>query len=181
VQGMSGNDPSVTIPALLISVEDGALLKANLPAQVEWFVDESRLAGADEKNRVKLYAPPVLALGSSISHFDISANPNLLMEPAITPTLKAGTNVDLTAQLFKDIGWPIETLKIGRCDTKVPNVTPIGDIISTQIEQCAADTDRRSEFVACAAHVALGLKFQRFIDIGDFARIAVCAATVRNP
>jgi hypothetical protein len=103
------------------------------------------------------------------------------MEPAITPTLKAATNVDLTAQLFKDIGWPIETLKIGKCDTKVPNVTPVGDIISTQIEQCAADTNNRGEFVGCAAHVALGLKFQHFIDIKDFARIAVCAATVRNP
>lgn len=181
VQGMSGDDPNVTIPALLISVEDGALLKANLPAQVQWFVDRKRRAGADSNNRVKLYAPPVVALGSSISHFDISANPNLLMEPAITPTLKAGSNVDLTAQLFKDIGWPIESLKIGKCDTKVPNVTALGDIISTQIEQCAADTDRRGEFVACAAHVALGLKFQRLIDIRDFARITVCAATVRNP
>ncbi len=181
VQGMSGDDPSVTIPALLISIEDGALLKANLPAQVEWFIDRTRRAGADSKNRVKLYAPPVVALGSSISHFDISANPNLLMEPAITPTLTAGTNVDLTAQLFKDIGWSIETLKIGRCDTKVPNVTPVGDIVSTQIEQCSADTNRRGEFVACSAHVGLGLLFQKFIDLKDFARITLCAATVRNP
>lgn len=181
VQGMSGTDPTVTIPALLISNSDGQLLKDNLPATVEWFVDPTRRAGADSRNRALLYAPPVVALGSSISHFDISANPNLLMEPAITSTLKAGTNVDLTAQLFKDIGWPIETLKIGNCDTRVPNVTPVGDIISTQIEQCAADTDRRGEFVACSAHVALGLKFQRFIDVKDFARIAVCAATVRNP
>jgi PA domain len=182
VQGMSGADPNVTIPALLITQSAGAAIKAYLPGvQVEWFVDPSRLAGADSKNRVKLYAPSVVALGSSISHFDTTANPNLLMEPAITPTLKAATNVDLTAQLFKDIGWPIETLKIGKCDTKVPNVTPVGDIISTQIEQCAADTNNRGEFVGCAAHVALGLKFQRFIDIKDFARIAVCAATVRNP
>jgi hypothetical protein len=182
VQGMGGSDPTVTIPALLVAQSVGAAIKANLPGvQVEWFVDRTRLAGTDAKNRVKLYAPADLQLGSSISHFDTSANPNLLMEPAITPTLKAGTNVDLTAQLFKDIGWPIETLKIGRCDTKVPNVTPVGDIISTQIEQCAADTDNRGEFVGCAAHVALGLKFQRFIDIRDFARIAVCAATVRNP
>jgi hypothetical protein len=103
------------------------------------------------------------------------------MEPSITPTLKAATNVDLTAQLFKDIGWPIESLKIGKCDTRVPNVTPVGDIISTQIEQCATDTDRRGEFVACSAHVALGLVFQKFIDVKDFARITVCAATVRNP
>jgi len=184
VQGMGGADPTITIPSLLVSQDVGAAMKANLPTpgvSVQWFVDPSRLAGADAKHRMKLYAPSVIALGSSISHFDTSAKPNVLMEPAITSTLKAATNVDLTAQLFKDIGWPIETLKIGKCDTKVPNVTPVGDIISTQIEQCAADTNRRGEFVACAAHVALGLKFQRFIDIGDFARITVCAATVKNP
>jgi hypothetical protein len=148
---------------------------------VQWFVDPTRLAGADVNNHVKLYAPAVFAPGSTASHFDTSAEPSLLMEPAITPNLKAATNVDLTGQLFKDIGWPIETLKIGKCDTKVPNITPVGDIISTQIEQCAADTNRRGEFVACSAHVALGLVFEKFIDLKDFARIAVCAATVKNP
>jgi len=179
---MGGADPAVTIPALMITQADGAAIKANLPGvQVSWIVDKKRLAGANKNNQVKLYAPAAIAPGSSISHYDISASPNLLMEPAITSTLKAGTNVDLTAQLFKDIGWPIETLKIGKCDTRVPNVTPVGDIISSQIEQCAADSDRRGEFVACAAHVALGLKFQGFIDIKDFARMTVCAATVRNP
>jgi hypothetical protein len=179
---MSGADPTVTIPALMITQADAVTIRANLPGvQVGWIVDQTRLAGANSQNQLKLYSPAPVQLGSSISHYDISASPNLLMEPAITPTLKAGTNVDLTGQLFKDIGWPIETLKFGKCDTKVPNITPVGDIISTQIEQCAADTDRRSEFVACSAHVALGLVFQKFADVRDFARITVCAATVRNP
>jgi hypothetical protein len=179
---MGGTNPAVTIPGLMITQADGATIKANLPGvEVAWITDPKRLAGANENRQVKLYAPAVYQPGSSISHYDISARPNLLMEPSITPTLKAATNVDLTAQLFKDIGWPIESLKIGRCDTKVPNVTPVGDIVSTQIEQCAADTDRRGEFVACSAHVALGLVYQRFIDVKDFARITVCAATVRNP
>jgi hypothetical protein len=179
---MGGTNAAVTIPGLMITQADGVTIKANLPGvQVAWIVDPSRLAGTNANKQVKLYTPTVFQLGSSISHYDISASPNLLMEPSITPTLKAATNVDLTAQLFKDIGWPIESLKIGKCDTKVPNVTPVGDIISTQIEQCAADTDRRGEFVACSAHVALGLVFQKFIDVKDFARITVCAATVRNP
>ena len=180
-QGMSGTDPTITIPALLVSSSVGATIKSNLPVTVEWFIDASRLAGTDNKNRVKLYAPGVIALGSSISHFDTSAEPSLLMEPFITPDLQASTNVDLTGQLFKDIGWPIETLKIGKCDTKVPNITPVGDIISTQIEQCAADTNKRGEFVACSAHVGLGLVFEKFIDVRDFTRIAVCAATVKKP
>jgi hypothetical protein len=182
VAGMSGADPTITIPALMVSNTDGAAIKANLPGvTVEWFVDPTRLSGADAAKRVKLYAPALIAPGSTASHFDTSAEPSLLMEPAITPALKAATNVDLTGQLFKDIGWPIESLKIGKCDTKVPNITPVGDIISTQIEQCAADTDRRGEFVACAAHVGLGLFFEKFIDAGGLARITICAATVKNP
>jgi hypothetical protein len=180
--GMSGTDPNVTIPALMISQDDGALIKANLPGvEVAIIVDPTRLAGANDRHQVKLYAPAVIALGSSISHFDTSAEPNLLMEPAITSSLRAGTNVDLTAQLFKDIGWPIESLKLGRCDTKVPNVTPVGDIISAQVEQCAADSSNRAEFVGCVAHIAVGLLSQQYINFADAARMVVCSATVRNP
>ena len=180
--GMSGTDPNVTIPALMIGQEEGALIKANLPGvTVAIVVDPTRLAGTNARKQVKLYAPAVLALGSSISHFDTSAEPNLLMEPAITSTLHAATNVDLTAQLFKDIGWRIESLQIGRCDTKVPNVTPVGDILSAQIDQCRADSSNRGQFVGCVGHVALGLLQQRYINLADAARMVVCSATVRNP
>ena len=180
--GMSGTDPNVTIPALMVSQQDGALIKANLPGvNVAIIVDKTRLAGANSKHQVKLYAPAVIAPGSSISHFDTSADPNLLMEPAITSTLRAGTNVDLTAQLFKDIGWSIESLKIGKCDTKVPNVTPVGDILSSQVEQCAADSSNRLQFVACVTHMSVGLLKQRYINLADAARMVVCSATVKNP
>lgn len=181
VAGMAGDDPNMTIPTLMVAQPDGAALKANLPAQVAFVLDPTRLAGANNKHQVRLYAPAVFAPGSSISHFDTAAEPSLLMEPSITDDLKAGSNVDLTAQLFKDIGWSIESLKIGNCDTKVPNVTPTGDIISSQVEQCAADTDNRGRFVGCVTHVALGLTLQRFIDLRDLARMVVCSATVRHP
>jgi PA domain len=180
---LGGTDPTVTIPALMVSLTDGNLIKANLPGvRVAVFVDPTRIAGVNtQTGKVRLYAPGVIAPGSSISHFDTVADPNLLMEPAITPTLRSGINVDLTAQLFRDLGWPIESLKIGRCDTRVPGVTPVGDILSSQIDQCAADSSNRGEFVGCVAHVALGLAFQRYIDFGDLARMVVCSATVRNP
>lgn len=177
VSGPGGADPNVTIPSGMVSPDLGASIRSNLPGvNVQIFIDRTRLSGADEKNRVQLYAPPVIALGSSISHWDTSAEPNLLMEPSITSTLTAATNVDLTAQLFQDIGWSIESLKIGRCDTKVPNVTPAGDIISAQVEQCAADTQNRGQFVGCVGHVALGYKLQRFINGQQFGRILACAA-----
>lgn len=45
--------------------------------------------------------------GSSVSHFDTSAFPNQLMEPAINGDLTHEVTIpnDLTFQLFKDIGW----------------------------------------------------------------------------
>ena len=39
-------------------------------------LDPSQLAGADSHNRVLLFAPNPLQLGSSISHWDVSTSPN---------------------------------------------------------------------------------------------------------
>src|SRR5262249_33507125 len=41
--------------------------------------------------------------GSSVSHWDVSAFPNLLMEPAINPDLTQ--SIDLMFHNFFDIGW----------------------------------------------------------------------------
>jgi hypothetical protein len=67
--------------------------------------DATRLAGTDELGRMLLYAPNPLELGSSISHWDIWATPDLLMEPFNSPTVPLG-EVDLTLPHFRDIGWP---------------------------------------------------------------------------
>ncbi len=61
--------------------------------------------GLDGLGRVKLYAPNPLRQGSSISHWDTTATPSLLMEPFITGGLTS--NLDLTDELMKEIGWPI--------------------------------------------------------------------------
>jgi len=66
-------------------------------------VSPTQLAGADNTNRVLLYTPSTAAPGSSISHWDTSALPNLLMEPNSTPTLYS--QVDLTRHAFSDLGW----------------------------------------------------------------------------
>ena len=51
--------------------------------------------------------PSVLAAGSSVSHWDPSAFPNLLMEPAINSDLTTllVPPKDITLPLLKDIGW----------------------------------------------------------------------------
>lgn len=68
-------------------------------------VDPTQLAGADDLGRMLLYTPDPLEPGSSISHWDISAAPDLLMEPFASPALTLG-EVDLTLPHFRDIGWP---------------------------------------------------------------------------
>lgn len=56
---------------------------------------------------VRLYAPNPYDVGSSVSHYTTDASPNLLMEPYETYDFVNG--VDLTAQLFQEIGWPFNS------------------------------------------------------------------------
>ena len=103
--GMSGVDPTITIPSVRITKEDGDAIKALLAGgvHVTMRVDPARRAGADATGRVMLYAPNPNAPGSSISHWDVSCGPNLLMEPNINADLTS--DVDLTVSAFKDMGW----------------------------------------------------------------------------
>jgi hypothetical protein len=102
---LGGTDPGIVIPVVSISQTDGSALKAELGSgvNVTLALDPADLAGADANGRVQLYAPNPYAGGSSISHFDVDAYPNLLMEPAINDNLSSG--VDLTLALFTDLGW----------------------------------------------------------------------------
>jgi hypothetical protein len=59
--------------------------------------------GSDSAGHARLYAPNPVQSGSSISHFDTAANPNLLMEPYITSSL--GSDLDLTDDQLFDVGW----------------------------------------------------------------------------
>jgi hypothetical protein len=102
---LGGTDPTVVIPAVRITQADGNLIKAQLGVgvNVTLRLDHSLMAGADVNGRVMLYAPNPFESGSSVSHYDKSATPNLLMEPAINQDLSQ--NVDLTLPLLVDIGW----------------------------------------------------------------------------
>ena len=105
---MGGSDPSITISSIGVTQAQGAALRADLAAGnvvVKLLLDDNFLAGANQDNFVRLYAPNPVEPGSSKSHFDTSAFPNLLMEPFISDDLEAATDVDLTPLLFLDIGW----------------------------------------------------------------------------
>ncbi len=117
--GLGGSDPTITIPTVSVSQADGVTLKQVVADAVKYgsrgkigaatdvfTLDTSRRAGA-EGGRPLLYTPGTLAPGSSVSHFDVSAFPNLLMEPNINSDLT--TNLvppfDLTKSLLIDLGW----------------------------------------------------------------------------
>jgi hypothetical protein len=102
--GMAGADPTITIPTVMVTQADGAILKANLVGQTATILeDASTKSGSDALNRVFMYTPNPFQSGSSVSHWDTSAEPNLLMEPAINNNLSS--TVDLTLNQMSDIGW----------------------------------------------------------------------------
>jgi hypothetical protein len=120
--GMGGSDPTIVIPSVGISLADGTAIKAALASgdgghgHHGWnrhddevvatlFLDPRYRQGADEALRMKLYAPDPVEPGSSKSHWDTTATPNLLMEPFINSDLKASETLDLTPSLMRDLGW----------------------------------------------------------------------------
>jgi len=113
--GMSGSDPSITIPSVRISQADGNALRAALAYRsrtksgivVTFKSDETRLAGTDNQKRILMYTPTTFEPGSSVSHYTTSARPNQLMEPAINSDLthEVEPPKDLTLPLLHDIGW----------------------------------------------------------------------------
>lgn len=105
---MGGSSATITIPSIGITQASGDALKAEMiaegPDEVEakFMYSETLLSGT-EAGMVRIYAPPTVALGSSGSHWDVSATPNLLMEPFINADLDDA--LDLSPALLEDEGW----------------------------------------------------------------------------
>lgn len=114
--GLGGDDATVTIPAVRITLADGVSLKNALGKRTRTKtagvignlgLNTAVLAGADPTGRVYLYTPNPFISGSSVSHYDVSAFRNQLMEPNINSDLTQSVLVpqDLTYKLLQDIGW----------------------------------------------------------------------------
>ena len=115
VAGMGGSDPSITIPAVRITMADGAAIAASLTMPNgqstgtvgKFQLSKTLIAGTDAQQRITMYTPNPYQSGSSVSHYNTSAKRNQLMEPAISADLTHTLTVpvDLTFELLKDIGW----------------------------------------------------------------------------
>ncbi|MYM35200.1 peptidase [Duganella sp. FT94W] len=112
---LGGSDPAIVIPVVRITQEDGQALKSAIAQRTRTRsglyanlgVNLAVRAGTDPLGRVLMYAPRPNQPGSSVSHYDTSARPNQLMEPAINGDLRHEVKPpdDLTYPLLKDIGW----------------------------------------------------------------------------
>ncbi|MEX1829569.1 PA domain-containing protein [Luteibacter sp. CQ10] len=124
----------VNIPVILVSQADGNKLKANLSGLTGAVTKGNGLAGTNADG-VQIYAPTVLAGGSSFSHYDTRLTPNAIMEYAINQDLRGEIDLDLGPALFKDIGWGIDYSNqlLLTCDTGIPRVVPGGMIIGANV------------------------------------------------
>jgi hypothetical protein len=82
--------------------------------------------------RVQMYTPNPLRPGSSVSHYNTLAFPNLLMEPSINSGLPL--TLDLTRQQMRDIGWYRDSGNDLVPDT-ITNVAPSGGSLEIGSQQ----------------------------------------------
>jgi len=112
---LAGVDPTVIIPAVRITLADATTMKTALRTRSRTSsgviatlgVNPAIRIGADPFGRALIFTPNPFQGGSSVSHFDTLAFPNLLMEPNINPDLpqQVTAPLDLTFQLLQDTGW----------------------------------------------------------------------------
>ena len=93
--------PGARVPAL---TNNRVLYRDGAPVAT---LTGGQYVGTDGMNRPLLYTPNPRVAGSSVSHWDTIATPNLLMEPNISADLGIilGPPKDLTLPLLKDLGW----------------------------------------------------------------------------
>ena len=197
----TGTDPTITIPVVHIPLADGNALKAGLAASTrmnaQLLADPGLRQGADLEGRPYLYTPNPVVLGSTISHWDTTASPNLLMEPHLEDDL-AHTLDDLTLSLLRDLGWfsdfdgvpdgvdqcpdsdPSPNLSIQGCDTGVRNSTlPTGCRISDFYRNC--DRPAGGRLPACVEFVSMQMLQVGVIGAAESGRIQACAVRTAAP
>lgn len=173
---------TVDIPVVSVTQADGNKLRANLSGLTGGLALGATMAGADAAGNVQLYAPTVLAQGSSFSHYDTRLTPNAIMEYAINADLAGQIDLDLTPALFKDEGWQLnETSQLLlTCDTGIPTWIPGGVVIGANVLANAKIIAGASATVAdyrTAVHnYAAGLASDGLIDSTQATSLDVCLA-----
>ena len=131
----AGDAEPNNIPTILVSNSTGDILKANAAGSAVTLGEGVGLAGTDAAGNVLIYAPTVLAQGSSFSHYDTRLSPNALMEYAESSDLQGHIDLDLTPALYKDEGWIVNEggQLLLTCNTGVPTWVPGGSVIGANV------------------------------------------------
>jgi hypothetical protein len=200
----SPETPGITVPVVLITQEDGTILKAAVAGgTTNGFlgIDLSVQAGADLAGRALLYTPKPVVSGSTISHWDTVAFPNQLMEPNINGDLTHNVKPpsDLTLPLLRDIGWYPDadldlvsdevdaclgsdlkpTVVIGGIDTLAPNTFfTNGCSVSDLVRKCQDGAPNHGQGQSCVADLAKALYDAGFLTPKQQG--AVKSAAARN-
>lgn len=94
----------VTIPVAAVSENDGIIIKAELPG-VSGILHALERLGLHASGYPLLYAPTTVNPGSSVSHWDVTAGPDLMMEPFTSEEVY--DDLDITPAQLKDIGQAV--------------------------------------------------------------------------
>ena len=202
---LGGADPTITIPTASVSLADGNTLRAALaggPITAFVGVDPGVRSGASRSGFALMYSVNPVAPGSSISHWDTSAFPNQLMEPAINADLTFSVQPpqDLTLPMFRDIGWYLDrdldfvddetadrclgsdlraTVIVGGVDTGVTNTFfTDGCSIVDRVNRCKVDPAPHGDYVSCVSAWTNTLKAAG--ELTGAQKAAIQAAAAKN-
>jgi len=103
--GAGADGDQVTIPLAAIGQDDGNTIKAQLPG-VNATVRVLQRYGLHASRYPLLYTPNPVQPGSSVSHWEDYALPDLLMEPFTSETI-AFDATDITPAQLKDVGHTV--------------------------------------------------------------------------
>jgi hypothetical protein len=123
--GLDDGGVTVTIPVYGVSREDGATIEGLIgngtPSAT--ISTNTRRAGTNSRGDALLYTPSIFKQGSTLSHWDLTASPSLLMEPQINP--RVPRNMDLTPASLEDVGWTVQhDVSIGATKLDRPELYP---------------------------------------------------------
>jgi hypothetical protein len=92
----------VHVPVIGLTVADATLLSSGT-FSVTVDADAARSVGVDDQGRMYLYASDPILAGSTVSHWDPLARPNLMQEP--NASYDVSHDIRMEVALMHDIGW----------------------------------------------------------------------------
>ncbi len=145
---------AIPIPVVTVATADAQILLDNAGRTITLSLssDSTRLTGADAQGRPYLYASDPVRPGSTVSHWDPLARPDLIQEPE--SGYQHPHDVTIEAALMRDIGWATfcgnGQLDSGEaCDNGAGNSDSTADACRTTCARAACGDGVKDSGEAC--------------------------------